>query len=267
MKRGKKALSLIMCLVMMLGSVSGYTFDSYAADMVQTEERYEGLNKRFEGAGFTVEYVIDSMWTDQDKKGYNASVSITNTGDSDIESWSLQYGFQDEIVNMWNASYVKDDGKIVVSAGEGNINITPQQTVTYGFQAFCDVAQLPAQMESVSLLGVRAEASEADYEVVSWIQSQWNTGSVYEVTIKNVSDHKIKGWELSFALNARIVNLWNGTLSGNQENGYFVRCMDYNSWIEPGMTANFGFQTQYDNEGIAGALHVNGMTEIVNGVA
>lgn len=33
MKRGKKVLSLIMCLVMMLGSVSDYTFDSYAADI------------------------------------------------------------------------------------------------------------------------------------------------------------------------------------------------------------------------------------------
>lgn len=211
--------------------------------------------------------MIDSVWEDQNRKSYNASVTVTNTGASDIESWALQYCFPDELVSIWNASYERNEEQIVVSAGKGNVNIAPGQTITYGFQAVCAAGQMPAQPENVTLLGVRENTPQTDYEVIAKLQSQWNTGSVYEVTIRNVSGRRIKGWEVSFSLDAAIINVWNGTLTGDFENGYSVKCMDYNSWIEPEMTVSFGFQTQYDKEGITGTLQINEMTEILSETA
>ena len=66
----------------------------------QAEQKHDVQKETvFNGNGFTVKYVIDSIWENQ----YTANVTITNTGSSTIENWELSYQSADEYSNIWNA--------------------------------------------------------------------------------------------------------------------------------------------------------------------
>ena len=219
----------------------------------------------FTGEGFTIVQKVDSIWTDQEQKGYKAEVTITNTGADEIESWSLQCTMKDKIVNIWNAKLQEKEEKLIISADYGNINIAPQESICFGYQAVCGMEESPAVMENIELLGIRKETEEADYEVKTEVTSQWGNGNIMEITISNKGNHTIKGWEIAFSFRGEITNLWNGTLSGDKQNGYRVKCKEYNSWIEPGESVCFGFQAEYGEVQPEDTIQVQKMTEIADG--
>jgi hypothetical protein len=83
-------------------------------------------------------------------------------------------------------------------------------------------------------------------EVTYTVYSDWGTGFVAEVFVKNSSATSINGWQLawSFGGNQKFVNTWNGlfTQSGQQ---ITVRHADWNKLILAGGTASVGFQASY----------------------
>jgi endoglucanase len=74
------------------------------------------------------------------------------------------------------------------------------------------------------------------------VTNQWNNGFTGAVRITNNGTSAISGWNVSWSYSdgSKITNSWNGTLSGS--NPYSASGLNWNSTIQPGQTAEFGFQ-------------------------
>lgn len=100
----------------------------YAQETVQTQDMQK--ETVFDGDGFSVKYVIESVWEDP----YIANVTIINTRSRTIENWELFYESSDEYSNIWNAVVTSHSARNynVKNAGH-NQNIAPGQLVFFGF--------------------------------------------------------------------------------------------------------------------------------------
>jgi len=77
--------------------------------------------------------------------------------------------------------------------------------------------------------------------------SHWGAGFTGGIRITNNGDTAIDGWQLTFSYSgsSRITNLWNANLSGS--NPYTASGLSWNSVIQPGAYAEFGYQGEKVN--------------------
>jgi endoglucanase len=76
-------------------------------------------------------YSLVNSWTG----GFQAQVTLTNTGSAAISSWALSWTFpgDQQISSLWNASYVQSGEKVTATAEAYNSTIAPSGSVTVGF--------------------------------------------------------------------------------------------------------------------------------------
>ena len=87
------------------------------------------------------------------------------------------------------------------------------------------------------------------YAVTCNIINSWGEGYMAEVSIKNTSDKKIHNWNLMFALDGEITDIWNAKISSRNEDGlYTVEGESYNSNISPDSAVSFGFNASGSQE-------------------
>jgi cellulase/cellobiase CelA1 len=69
--------------------------------------------------------------------GLTADITITNTGNSTINGWSLSFALPSgqTIVGGWNASYSPTSGQVTARNASYNGTINPGASVGIGFQA------------------------------------------------------------------------------------------------------------------------------------
>jgi alpha-L-arabinofuranosidase len=68
--------------------------------------------------------------------GFTGSLTLTNTGSSAINGWTLSFDFIGAISSIWNASLVSQTGnQYVLQNASYNASIAPGQSVTIGFNA------------------------------------------------------------------------------------------------------------------------------------
>ncbi|MFG1866412.1 cellulose binding domain-containing protein [Microbispora bryophytorum] len=84
------------------------------------------------GTGPRVAYTMSS-WN----SGFTASISITNTGTSTINGWTLNFTLPSgqSITSGWNATYSPSSGQVSAANVSYNGTIAPGATVDIGFQA------------------------------------------------------------------------------------------------------------------------------------
>ncbi|MEU7916853.1 cellulose binding domain-containing protein [Microbispora bryophytorum] len=84
------------------------------------------------GTGPRVAYTMSS-WN----SGFTASISITNTGTSAINGWTLSFTLPSgqSITSGWNATYSPSSGQVSAANVSYNGTIAPGATVDIGFQA------------------------------------------------------------------------------------------------------------------------------------
>jgi len=76
------------------------------------------------------EYQLDAEWGG----GATATIEITNTGDSALEGWEVEWTYEDsEIVNSWNAQLSGSNPHTASDMG-WNANIQPGQSASFGLQ-------------------------------------------------------------------------------------------------------------------------------------
>jgi lysophospholipase L1-like esterase len=82
-------------------------------------------------AGCAVGYTITGQWPG----GFQAEVSIGNTGSTAIAGWTLQWSFADgqQLSQAWNASYTQSGGTVRATAAGWNSVIAPGGTASFGF--------------------------------------------------------------------------------------------------------------------------------------
>ncbi len=81
-------------------------------------------------SGVSVAYTLYSSWN----SGFNAGISITNTGTTAINGWTLQFQFAAQITSIWNAVIVSHAGTLYTLQGASyDTTIYPGETLSVGF--------------------------------------------------------------------------------------------------------------------------------------
>lgn len=89
-----------------------------------------GENKEVQEEDYSVHYQVDSDWG----SGFTGSIQITNNTDKILEDWVLEFDFEREITNIWNAVIECHEGNHYVIRNAGyNANINAGQMVSFGF--------------------------------------------------------------------------------------------------------------------------------------
>ncbi len=90
--------------------------------------------------------------------GYNGEIVITNKSENSLEGWRIEFDFQDDITNIWNATIVSHEGTHYVIENAGyNDTIAALSSVSFGFSASpADSAEYSsANIENVVLTVVK----------------------------------------------------------------------------------------------------------------
>jgi chitin-binding protein len=146
------------------------------------------------------------------------------------------------------------DGKVQVGV-LANGTITPAQNATSNrvyalspsqyVSAFLNVAGATTSSTAASSSRSSSAASSTGTGTGNCsyiISNQWNTGFVATIRITNRRTTAINGWSVNwnYSDGSKITNSWNTTLTGN--NPYTGTNVAYNGTIQPGQSAEFGFQ-------------------------
>ena len=80
------------------------------------------------GASCSVHYAITNQWPG----GFGASFTITNTGSSTINGWSLQFSFANgqTITQIWNGTYTQSGSNVTITNISYNASIPPGQSLS-----------------------------------------------------------------------------------------------------------------------------------------
>jgi glucuronoarabinoxylan endo-1,4-beta-xylanase len=79
------------------------------------------------GASCRVTYTVGNQWSG----GFGATISITNTGTTAINGWTLTFTFPNgqTITQLWNGSFTQSGGNVTVTSLSYNAMIAPGQTL------------------------------------------------------------------------------------------------------------------------------------------
>ena len=93
-----------------------------------------GQISNLENENYSIDYEVTSDWN----TGFTANITITNDRDKDIEDWILEFEFDRNITEIWNATIEAHVGNhYIVKNAEYNSVIPSQNSVTFGFSG-CD---------------------------------------------------------------------------------------------------------------------------------
>ncbi|MGQ4649182.1 glycoside hydrolase family 9 protein [Lyngbya aestuarii] len=79
---------------------------------------------------FSLDFAVSNDWGD----GFNADISIANTGEGNLKNWVLEFEFPHEITNIWNAEIVSKVGsKYTIRHASWNSTIPTGAKTSFGF--------------------------------------------------------------------------------------------------------------------------------------
>jgi Cellulose binding domain/Cellulase (glycosyl hydrolase family 5) len=85
------------------------------------------------GAKCSVHYVVTNQWSG----GFGGSLTITNTGSSTMNGWSLQFSFANgqTITQGWNGTFTQSGGSVTIASVSYNGSLAPGASVNPGFNS------------------------------------------------------------------------------------------------------------------------------------
>lgn len=140
--------------------------------------------------GYKVTYTINSEWEDC----YIASLTIESTGEYTIDNYALSFFMNDMIEEIWGADIYSYEGGIYTVNSEGyeqSIPFGKRKTISFRAKKKDVSASIPENFKIVSsytLLDKVAYKLEIDSE------NDYQT----KITIRNISDDTIMGWNIKF---------------------------------------------------------------------
>lgn len=80
---------------------------------------------------YTITYRTTSDWSD----AFNGEISLTNHTKKSMENWQLEFDFEKDITQLWNAKLVKHQGNhYIIKHDDWNSVIKAGATVKFGFE-------------------------------------------------------------------------------------------------------------------------------------
>lgn len=204
----------------------------------------------YEDSGCRVELKESSSWD----SGYVAEAVVMNTGKEELRNWTVVAVIKKgEIGETWNAGTKKSqsDGEEVVFEPESyNMILKSGEKTSFGFKVTGG-----SYRDIVSLKLVSGTSKKEDGATVTWKETgSWDGHKILEGTITNHSKTTIRDWSFSFEMEGTITNIWNGVLVDEPDRDFCVKSCSYNSVLEAGQSATFGFEVSYDTE-VFGGVH------------
>jgi alpha-L-arabinofuranosidase len=190
----------------------------------------------------TVAYSLVSSWN----TGFQAGITITNTGTTTQSGWTLQFNFAATITQIWNATVVSHSGTHYVIENAGyNSTIAPGQSVSFGFLGSpggAPVAPSNYVVNGAASSTMTSPGGSTSSAVVAFADvSDWGTGFTGSLTITNTGSSPINGWTLSFDFVGSISSIWNASISSQVGNQFVIQNASYNALIGPGQSVTIGF--------------------------
>ncbi len=183
---------------------------------------------------FETRYTIVSQWN----SGYNAEITLTNTGDKTIHNWMLEFQTSDRITSLWNGTIHYQEGDIYRIKNAGwNQEIKSGEGITFGFTA--EYTEDVHEPQNFRILSFQRMAESNQYEIAAVITNAWETGYIMQVSIENISDTLIEHWGLTFDFPKEIKNIWNAELENHTDTSYQIHNDLHNSNIEAGQKVWF----------------------------
>ncbi len=207
----------------------------------------DSKNVFFNGGDYTVEFILDSVTN----SNYSARIEICNTGDAVIDNWKLELAFEEEIDNMYNATFEKfEDGIYVIKHEEYNQDIPIGEKVTFGFSGekegdFVFPSSICIPMASKQ---TRKTVSSKYYELSFELDSKWNEGYIVTANLTNNSQETIEDWIIEFEYSDYIESIWGAELISQEGNKVIIKNPAYAQNIKAGETTEFQFQVNSKNE-------------------
>ena len=103
-------------------------------------------------------------------------------------------------------------------------------------------SSVPRSSSGVSSSSSRSSSAGNSSNCSYVVTNDWGSGYTAAIRIKNNGSNPINGWNVSWSYSdaTRVSSAWNATLAGS--NPYSATGLGWNSSIQPGQTAEFGFQ-------------------------
>lgn len=186
--------------------------------------------------------------------GYTATMTITNTGQTAIQNWTVSFDLGVSLVNSWNADLIAHSGgRYTFSNASWNGTIEPGGTVDFGLQASSSTDTTPA---NISFNGVPITGDEPQDDplpdpdpvpdppqeegsmTVSIINA-WGNGFTAEASM--AVEESVEGWQLSFDFPYAIAQIWDAQLVSQGAGQITIMDVGYNASIQNGGEIRFGF--------------------------
>jgi len=189
----------------------------------------------FEAEGYRVISTLLSSW----EGGFNASIVIENTGNSDIRNWHIKFPTQYVISNVWNAEILSyDDDVYLLKNADWNGTISVGGCVEFGVGVNENFVGFPSFYE---IVGTNAKEAEDNYEITYSVDNVWDTGFTGSILINNLSLAPIEDWTLEFDTDNEITNMWNANIVSHEGIHYVIQNAGYNCDINTGESVSVGF--------------------------
>lgn len=218
--------------------------ESIQEEVPETTEQEEVIEEEiqtsdefvYETEGYTVLFQVDGAWD----QAFNATVTISNTGERTIENWYLTFELPNTISSIWNAAIVTNEqGRYTIKNASWNQDIPAGGSVSFGFIAQGTLQDAPVYY---GLPGRSIELNEDIYSIQYTITRDWIEGFIGNVVIKNNSDKVLEDWYLEFDFENEISQIWNAVIDDHYDDHYSINNDHHNSDIEAGESVEFSFQ-------------------------
>lgn len=195
----------------------------------------------YETERYKVSFIVTSSWNE----GFNAVVTVSNTGQQVIEDWYLSFELPNKITDIWNASIEKDnDHSYVIKNATWNQDIAPGSSVSFGFAASGQFENAP---DYYGLPGRSIELDESDYTVEYVVVEDWKDSFAGKIIITNHSEQVLEDWYLEFDFDNEITRIWDAVIEEQSDCHYRINNDKNNSNIAVGGSVSFGFQVENGN--------------------
>ena len=185
--------------------------DGNAWDQITTENFFEGEN-------YKVTFTLTSYWD----AGYNANITLENTGDITIQNWYLGFDNNNSITNIWNAEiYSNEENEYIIKNVGWNQDIAVGNRIEFGISGDQAFRGFP---ENYELIGTSTEASKDDYVIQYHVDGDWGTGFYGSISVTNNTGIPFEDWVLEFDFDREITDVWNGVIEEHEGNHYEGIC-------------------------------------------
>jgi hypothetical protein len=195
---------------------------------------------------------VDSVNSSTSSSSAPSSSSSSSTASGNQCNW---YGTLYPLCSTTQAGWGWEQNRSCIAASTCSSQPAPYGIVDgNSSSALSNTNSSVASSSSSSAASSAGNSGSCEYEV----SNQWGNGFTAAIRITNNGTNPVSGWSVSwnYTDGSRITNSWNASVTGN--NPYTASGGGWNATIQPGQTAEFGFQGTKGGSGSVQVPVVNG---------